>query len=236
MEYIAIKTRIMQPPQDDLFSLLDDYLVDVQEKDVILISSKIIAIHQGRCVSIEGANKSELIAQEADVVIETDYRPFPLTITHHTFLGAAGIDESNANGYYVLLPQRMFEVAEEIHAYLRKKHGLTEVGVVITDSRSQPFRYGAMGVSLAFWGIHPLESHVGNKDLFGRALKYERSNVVDALAAGATLVSGEVDECQPIVIARNSPHLFFTLENCKDELMVDPKEDTFRVLYERFLD
>lgn len=225
----------MQPPKDDLFDLMDDHLTDVKENDVILISSKIVAIHQGRCVPIAGADKSELILREADHVIKTDYRPFPLTITHHTFLGAAGIDESNANGYYVLLPENMFEVAKEIHGYIKEKHAVSNIGVVITDSRSQPFRFGAMGVSLAFWGIHPLESHVGKKDLFGRVLKYERSNVVDALAAGATLVSGEVDECQPIVIARNAPHLFFTEVNCKDELMASPKEDTFRVLYERFI-
>ena len=229
-----MKTRIMKPPQDDLFVLFEESLTDLHEKDVVLISSKVVAIHQGRCVPIGSVNKADLVAEEAEYTIFTDYRDYPLTIKHHTFLGAAGIDESNSNEHYTLLPERPFETAAEIHGYLRRTHNINELGVIITDSRSQPFRYGATGVSLSFWGIEPLQNHIGKKDLFGREMKLERSNIIDGLASAAALVSGEVAECQPIVVARDVPDLVFAEGNKKNELMASPEDDTFRILYERF--
>ena len=235
MEFIPIRTRVMNPPQDDLVGVLDEYLTELKNGDVVLISSKVVAIHQGRSVLVSEANKEELIKQEADIIIERDYFSTPLTATNHAFLGTAGIDESNGSGHYILLPEKIFEFAKESHAYLCQKHALNSLGVIITDSYSTPFRYGAMGVGLGWWGIEPLEDHAGRTDLFGRDIVYERSNVIDALAAGAIMVSGEVDECMPIVIARNVPRLKFTNKDTKDKLLVPYEEDLFRVLYERFL-
>jgi len=60
MEFIPIKTRIMQPPKDDLYPLLDEYLTDVEENDVVLISSKVLAIHQGRCIRRSGGEKRQM--------------------------------------------------------------------------------------------------------------------------------------------------------------------------------
>ena len=232
MQFIPVRTSILQPPQDDLFQALDRHLSDVRERDVVLGSSKVVAIHEGRCVRRSEVGKEELVLREADYLIRAPYRETPLTIKHHTFLGAAGIDESNGNGYYVLLPEDVFASAERMHTYLKKRFGLREVGVVITDSRSQPLRFGATGVALAFWGIVPLTDHVGKRDIFGREIQFERSNIVDGLAAGACVVSGEVAECQPVVIARQVPGLAFKEGNLEHLLMVDPAEDMFRVLYE----
>jgi hypothetical protein len=52
MQVIPIKTRVLTPPQDDLFAVLDEYLTDVQEGDIIAISSKVVALHEGRCESL----------------------------------------------------------------------------------------------------------------------------------------------------------------------------------------
>ncbi len=235
MEIIPIKTRKMLPPQDDLYGVLDQYLQDVREGDVVCISSKVIAIHQGRTTPIGSAEKTELVKAEADHLIHTDYHPFPLTIKFNTFLGAAGIDESNGNGYYILPPVAVFTVAEEIHKYLKKHHNLNNVGVVITDSRSLPFRFGATGVAISLWGFAPVESHIGKEDLFGREIRFEKSNLADAIATASVLVSGEVNECQPVVIARGVPNLVFTDQNHKEDLMVNPADDIFRILYERFI-
>lgn len=237
MQYIAVPTRIMTPPKDDLFAVLVESLPALQEGDVVLISSKVVAIHQGRTVRISDVpNKQSLIKGVSDVVIAREYAPStPLCIAHHTFLGAGGIDESNGNGYYILPPDTIFTFAEEVHEFLLIHHSLTKLGVIITDSHSAPFRYGATGIALGWYGIEPIEDHKGRTDLFGRAIKYERSNIVDGLAAGATVVSGEVDECIPVVIARGVPRLTFVKGNTKDELFVPFSEDYFRVLYERFL-
>jgi dihydrofolate synthase / folylpolyglutamate synthase len=235
MQFIPVKTKIFFPPHDDLFSELATTLPPLQDGDVVLISSKVVAISEGRCVSIEDTDKTKLVEREADYIIPTDYRPQPLTIKNNTFLGAAGIDESNGNGYYILLPEDCFKSAEILHQFLLKKHSLKNLGVIVTDSRSLPLRYGASGVALGWWGIAPLQDHIGSNDLFGRAFKYERSNIVDGIAAAANLVSGETDECMPIVIARDVPNLVFVSGDTRTELFSPLQDDTFRVLYKDLL-
>lgn len=235
MEFIPVKTKILEPPQEDLYSVLDASVPELKNGDIVCISSKVVAIHQGRTVRIGEADKAELVRREADHLIHTDYHPFPLTVKFNTFLGAAGIDESNGNGYYILPPDHVFETAAEFYRYFKKRHGVTDIGVIITDSRSLPFRFGAMGVAIACWGFSPIASHVGKKDLFGREIKFERSNLADGIAAAANLVSGEVAECQPVVIARGVPEVVFSDGDHSADLMVKPAEDIFRILYERFL-
>lgn len=235
MEYIAVPTRVLQPPQDDLFAVLDAALPPLQERDIVVVTSKVVSIHEGRCVPITGTKKEALVAAEADLIIPRPYWATPLTITRNAFLGAAGIDESNGNGYYILLPEDAFVSAERIHSYLRKRTGLSEIGVLITDSVSMPLRYGATGIAIAWWGFAPLQDHIGREDLFGRQIRAERSNLVDGLAAGATVVGGEVNECIPVVIARAVPGVTFVTGNTRDHLFSPYEDDTFRALYEKHL-
>jgi coenzyme F420-0:L-glutamate ligase len=237
MQFIPITTRILTPPQDNLLAVLKESLADVRDNDVLCISSKVVAIHEGRCVAKDSVDKQQLAASEADLVIPRSYWSSSLAVIHHTFLGAAGIDESNGDGHYILLPRDPFASAKVLHTFLCETYRVEKLGVIITDSRSHPFRYGATGVALAWWGIEPLEDHRGRLDLFGRAIEVERSNLVDGLAAGATVVAGEVDECIPVVIARNVPRFIFTKpnENTRDHLFSPYEEDTFRVLYDRWL-
>ncbi|MEK7461983.1 MAG: coenzyme F420-0:L-glutamate ligase [Patescibacteria group bacterium] len=235
MRFIAIKTRILQPPQDDLFDALDEALVDVIEGDLVVVSSKVVSINEGNCVLIEGIDKAALVAQEAELIVPRAYWPSPLTVRHNAFIGTAGIDESNANGHYILLPKDPFKSAKEIQLYLQNRFGLKKVGVIITDSHSAPLRRGATGVSIGYAGFAPTINYVGEPDLFGREMKIEVANIVDALAAGAGVVMGETNECQPVVVIRDIPNLTFTEEETKQNFLVPFAEDTFRVLYERFL-
>ena len=225
----------MKPPQDDLFAVLDEALAGVQEGDIIAVSSKVVAIHEGNCLPVAGTDKKELVTEEAELCIPRIYWSSPLTIKHSAFIGTAGIDESNADGHYVLLPKDPFVSAKNIHNYLTKRFQIKNAGVVITDSHSSPLRRGAAGVAIGWWGFHPTINHVGKPDLFGREFRIEVSNVADALASGAGLVMGETDECQPVVIIRDTPSITFTDIDTKDELFVSFEDDTFRVLYEGFL-
>jgi F420-0:gamma-glutamyl ligase len=235
MQFIPIKTKILQPPHDDLLIALTEAAAPIHNGDVLIVSSKVVAIHEGRCMLKEGVDKTALVAAEADVLIPTEYRPFPLTVTRHTFLSAAGIDDSNGNGYYVLLPQDCFASAERLYRWAIETYQVDQLGVIIVDSRSLPFRYGATGVALGWWGIAPLRSHIGTPDLFGRPFAYERSNIVDGLAAGATVVMGETNESTPLVVARGVPQLTFTTADTRAELLAPYVDDTFRILYERWL-
>lgn len=235
MELIPVKTRRMNPPKDDLFAVLDEALTDVHEADVVLISSKIVAIGEGRTHEASSVDKQALVEQEATFSVPRSYWKSPLTVVANAFISTSGIDESNADGYLVMLPEDPFTSANEIHTYLKKRFGLSEVGVVITDSHSQPLRRGASGISIGFWGFEPIVDHIGKEDLFGREMQIEQSNLVDGLSAAATIVMGEVAECQPVVIARDIPEIVFSEENHKDVVYVKPEDDTFRVLYEPFL-
>src|SRR3989344_9536240 len=70
MEFITVKTRVFQPPKDDFYDLLDSSLPRLREGDVLIITSKVLAIHQGRCLKIDpGVDKDKLIKLEADAFI-----------------------------------------------------------------------------------------------------------------------------------------------------------------------
>lgn len=234
MHYIPIKTRTFIPPQDNLFTVLDESLTDVQEGDVIVVTSKVVSIHEGRCVPMEGTDKSELVRREAEYIFNPEDRVHPLTITHHALISAAGIDESNSSGYYTLLPEKPFESAQEIYQYLRKRFNREHLGVIITDSHSLLFRYGAMSVSIGYWGFVPVESHVGRADLFGRLMKFSSTNIVDSISAGCALVTGECDESQPVVIVRNVPNVVFTDVDVREKLLIPFEEDIYKSLFKDF--
>ena len=236
MQYLPIKTRRLNPPQDDLYGVLNESIKELQEGDVVLVTSKIVSIHQGLCIPVSEADKRELVKEEADYLIDghENYRLSPLAIKHNALFYAAGIDESNADGHYILLPKKPFEVAERIWDFLTSKHGLENLGVIITDSHSVPLRTGAIGVSIGWWGIHPSESHQGKKDLFARPLSFSSTNIVDCLAAGAGAVCGESNESTPITIVRGVPNLRFTRENTQNVLFCSQKEDIFYPLLKHF--
>jgi coenzyme F420-0:L-glutamate ligase/coenzyme F420-1:gamma-L-glutamate ligase len=235
MEYIPIHTKVMKPPKDDLTTFLDSSLSDVREDDVIVITSKIVAISEGRCVGAEDFDKDAYVQESAQVIIPRSYWGTALTVTNNMLVSSSGVDQSNSDGYYTLLPEKPFVSAQKIHEYLAKRFNTERIGVIITDSHSVPCRYGAMVGAIAWWGFEPLLNHIGREDLFGRKIQHERSNLVDGIAAGAGVVMGEVDECTPIVIARGVPNLTFTQRDTKDTLFCPPQDDLMRVLYERFL-
>ena len=61
MRLLPIKTRALLPPKDNVYGVLNKHLPKLQEGDVLLIASKVLAIHQGRCIKLSYILKSELI-------------------------------------------------------------------------------------------------------------------------------------------------------------------------------
>jgi dihydrofolate synthase / folylpolyglutamate synthase len=234
MEIIPIKTRVLHPPKDNLIEVLDAALPILEEGDVVTITSKVVAIHEGRCIPIEGTDKEALVRREADLLSYPPERSKPITLTNHALILTSGIDESNGEGHYILLPKDSFESARKIRAYLMERYALTELGVVITDSHSLPFRYGAMSVAIGCWGFEPIESHIGRPDLFGREMVYSKTNIPDAIAAATTLVTGECDEAQPITIQRGIPNLVYTDKDPRPTFFVPYEEDIYRDLFKDF--
>lgn len=234
MKVTAIKTRIMKPPKDYLWQVLSESIKSLKEKDVVAITSKIISIGEGRCISLEKYNKDDLVIKEADLYLPRDLSPQGLvihTIKNNLVTASAGIDESNAKGYYILWPKDPFESAKKIWKFLKKKFNLKELGVIITDSRLIPLRRGVVGIAISFYGFKPIKDYRGKKDLFGREFKMETSNLPDSLATAAVLVMGEGAESQPIAIISDIADIKFTTKDQSSFLKINQKEDMFYPLF-----
>jgi dihydrofolate synthase / folylpolyglutamate synthase len=236
MRFLKVKTRVMLPPKDNLYGVLDRHLPKLKEGDIVFITSKILAIHQGRSVIVKNTKeKDRLVKKEAD-----KYMPgkalgeFYLTIKGNTLIASAGIDQSNADGYNILWPENVNKLLKEICLYLRKKNKVKKLAVVSTDSHSLPLRSGMLGVSTGFFGLEPLISYVGKRDIFGRKLRYTSINVVDALSATAVFLMGEGDERVPIVIARNVQNLRFTDRQTYRKIVIPEQNDLYYPILKAF--
>lgn len=132
-----------------------------------------------------------------------------LTQIGNLLVESAGIDISNANGYYVLLPRNPYRSAKDIWAYLKKRDKIKHLGVVITDSHSVPRRKGAEGFALASYGFKAAHIYKEQRDIFGREFHFTASDVADSIAASAVLVMGEGSECTPIAILTGLKNIDF---------------------------
>ena len=231
-----IKTEKITSDHKDLFEILDKSLPEMKENSVLAVTSKIVAICEGRVTKMEDVNKDALIEQESQYYLERKDNPYnvSLTITRNNLVATAGIDESNGNGFYILWPSDPQKSANQIRAYLKEKFKLKNVGVIITDSRTTPLRWGVTSFSLGFSGIKALIDYSGKPDLFGRLFKFEKLNVVDSLATAAALVMGEGDEQTPLSLIEDIPSVEFQDEdpNEKDleELTINIQEDLYTPL------
>lgn len=214
MRIQAIKTHPILPSERDLCAVLDRYLPELPERSVLAITSKVVAICEGRVRPMVGVDKQALIAEEAERYLPADPRyGVCLTIKQDMLIATAGIDESNSDGHYVLWPSDAQGSANAVREHLARRFELREVGVVITDSRTTPLRLGVTGVALAHSGFQALNDYVGTMDLFGRALRMTRVNVMDALATSAVLVMGEGSECTPLALLEELPFVSFQERN-----------------------
>jgi len=236
MQIVPIKTKIMYPPQDDLYKVLDQFLPVLQEKDVVIITSKILSIHQGHCIPINSVkNKNDLIKQEADIIIPNPEEEIILaTIKDNILIPFAGIDESNGNGYYILWPQNPSQEAKKICQYLKQKFSLTDLAVIINDSYLTPMRTGVMGISIGFYGLEPVEDNRGKEDLFGRQIKVSQTNIVDTLSALGSLYMGETKQQIPIVVIRDTEMVQFTDRETHQKITFPAKEDIYYPLLKKY--
>ncbi len=235
MHIKAVRTYPLVAPKDSLYEAIKKSSLSLREGDIVAISSKVVSIDEGRTLPIGSIEKEELIRREADW-----YRKAPrtsrwksrFTITQGGMASGAGIDESNGNGYYILYPKNSFKSARRLRAWLKKQYGIRELAVIITDSTSVPLRRGALGFALSWDGIDPLRDYRGTTDLFGRTIRVEMANLIDALAASAVLEMGEGDECTPLAVLRGAKNISLKNRPSKgDQLIVEPENDAFAPLF-----
>ncbi|HEY0010954.1 MAG TPA: coenzyme F420-0:L-glutamate ligase [Candidatus Paceibacterota bacterium] len=208
MEITPIALATLMPPKDDLYAKIRASALTLEEHDVIAISSKVVAIGQGRCVPQEGTDADELIRREADAYLDKDVVPGKFvthTLKGGTLIPNAGIDPFA--GYYVLWPEDPQGAAEEMLAWFKKEYGRKNLYLIITDSRSVFLRRGVVGMAIAWAGFEPVYDNRVRKDLLGHASGGSQTNVPDALAAAAVFVMGEANEGTPLVRMRGVPYV-----------------------------
>lgn len=215
MKITPIRTHKITRKDTNILSILDQYLSDLSEKTVVVVTSKIVSICEGRIVKMGTIDKDELIKQEAQYYLPRSSSKYnvSLTINRNILAASAGVDESNGNGYYVLWPADPQRSANDIRGYLKRRFSLKEVGVIITDSKTTPLRWGVTGIALAYSGISPLKNYIGTKDIFGKIMEYTKTSVIDSLASAATVVAGEGKEQTPLAIIEDIPFIKFQSRN-----------------------
>lgn len=225
-----IKTHVFQEG-DDLFIFITNYFKKLTEKSVIVVTSKIIALAEKRTVAAENIKtKEKLIRAESEFAIPTKY--VWLTVKDGMVMASAGIDESNANGKLILLPKDSFKTARFLRDKLRKHYSVRHLGVLITDSRTVPFRAGVTGVALGYAGFRGVKDYRGTPDIFGRKFKFSRTNVADSLATAAVFVMGEGNEQQPLAIIEKT-QIEFCDKIHRKELYINIQDDMYRPLFSK---
>ncbi|MGI0090890.1 MAG: coenzyme F420-0:L-glutamate ligase [Nitrososphaerales archaeon] len=213
--------------------------VFLRNRDIVVVSSKFAAVSEGRVVilceviptreAIDLAKSFRVSPALAQLVIEESslilggIPGFVLALTGEVLAPNAGIDRSNApKGSAVLYPKNPMKSAGELHRKLlaktnrgRRAAGISQLGVILSDSRVTPTRLGTTGIAIAFAGIRPTVDMRGKRDLFANKLKVTLRALADQLASAAQIPMGEASESTPIVIIRGAESAF---EHPRNEL------------------
>lgn len=251
----SVKLPIIKP-NDDLFKIILDIFEDkgiiLGDKDIIVISEKIIATAQGRVVDLTSIRNVsdqakelalkyimderivELILSEADMVLG-GVDTVVLAEINGMLIANAGIDHSNSGGenFVVLLPKNPQKTVNQYRNFFLKEFNLKHLGVIIADSRVQPLKRGTIGVAIAVSGFEPIEDCRGRADLFGRPLQITQRAVADDLVSAAQILLGEADEQTPIVLIKGAPVTF--IEKPPGSMQMDPEECLYMNIFAQYL-
>lgn len=198
MKIIAHKTREFQTG-DTVLTFTESEIPSLPEKSILAITSKIVSLSQKRLVAQNSISLKDLLLQETDRMVPVPNVPdYWLTESGGLLSLNAGIDTSNVDASYLLLPEAPFDVAAQLWRALKAHYGLQHLGILLTDSRTNPFYCGSIGRAVAWCGFDALNDYRGQTDMLGNRLENTVQNVVEPLAAAAVLEMGEADECCPL--------------------------------------
>lgn len=230
MKVLPRKTRIFREGES-LKDFIVAHIPRVAENTVLVITSKIVALAEGRTADIvDASTREKVIRSESDFAIRTLYTW--LTLKDGLLMSSAGVDESNADGKLILLPKDSFAVATKLRRELRAHYGVKNLGILIPDSRVMALRAGAVGVAMGYAGFRGIRDYRGTPDIFGRAMKVSRTNIADSLATAAVMVMGEGAEQQPLALITDAV-VEFTERTNRTELTIPPSHDMYRPFFEQ---
>ncbi len=226
MQVSAVHTDVFEEGAD-LVNFIVQFIPHVQENTVLAVSSKVVALWKNNTVPYEStAQKEALIKQHSTSALKTPLAW--LTIKEGMVMTNAGIDESNANGKLIFLPD-CYACAEELCTALKQQWHVQNLGVVITDSMILPLRAGVIAAAVGYSGFKGVKDLRGTPDIFGKALQTTLVDVADSLATAAALVMGEANEQCPLCVIENAP-VVFTEQTDRDEIKYPATDDLYTPL------
>lgn len=192
---------------DDLTAVISAGTPWLRDRDIVVVTSKIVSKSEGRLVGRptdpagrEAARQAAVDSETARVVAVRG-RTQIVETRHGLVLAAAGVDESNVGpDELALLPHDPDASARRIRDGLLITLGV-DVAVIISDTFGRPWRNGQVDVAIGVAGLTALRDHRGSVDPYGNELAVTVIAVADELAGAAELVMGKLDGV-PVAVVR----------------------------------
>lgn len=227
---------------NDLAALIVQYAATLEDRDVVVISSKAVSKSEGMVFEESELMPSafayqlstltqsspaycELVLRESAGILRTA-KGVVIARTKHGFVMAnAGVDASNTGvvGRFITLPVNPDASARRIRQAIAEKTG-KQVAVIIADTFGRAWRNGQTNMAIGASGIAVMDDYRGKTDNDGRDMSKTCISVADELAAAADLVAGKVSRV-PAVIIRG--YEYSTGEGI-DSLLMDESKNLFQ--------
>ena len=172
-------------PGDDLASALAAAAPWLRDRDVVVVTSKVVSKCEGRLVPApedpeeRDALRRKLIDDEAVRVLARKGRTLITENAYGLVQAAAGVDGSNiGSAELALLPIDPDASAASLRAGVAERLGV-DVAVVITDTMGRAWRNGQTDVAIGAAGLQVLHGYAGSTDPHGNELVVTEIAVAD---------------------------------------------------------
>lgn len=189
-----------------------------RDDTVFVIAQKVVSKAAGRYVNLQDIQPSAR-ALELAVAVDKDPRlvevilsesaevlrasPGVLVVVHRLgyVMANAGIDRSNIESgeQVLLLPEDSDRDCAELRSQL-ESHFSVRLAVIVNDSVGRAWRVGSVGIALGVAGLPATVDLRGQRDLYDRPLQVTEVGLADEIAAAASLLMGQADQGQPLVL------------------------------------
>jgi coenzyme F420-0:L-glutamate ligase / coenzyme F420-1:gamma-L-glutamate ligase len=192
-------------PGDDLAALVAG-AVELEDGDVVVVTSKVVSKAEGRLVAVPPGSDREAVrlsavAEETVRVVASRGTTTIAEQRNGLVLAAAGVDASNVRGdELALLPLDPDASAARLRDGLQALTG-RRVAVVVSDTLGRPWRVGQVDQAIGVAGLAPVRDSRGTTDSHGHVLEVTEIAVADELASAAELVKGKSDGV-PVAVVR----------------------------------
>ena len=220
--------------------------VGIKAGDILVIGQKAVSKSEGELVDISSVKPSfravglskrtgrppgfvDLVLRNTSKVVRADKTALIVRTRQGWTCLNAGVDKSNVQGAstFALLPKNPDASARVLRTSIMRMTG-KDIGIIITDTHSRPFRMGQVEETIGIAGINPFIDYRGSKDLFGYELRFKNVAIADELAGAAELVMGQGKERTPAAIVRGLRRVRFQARARSSVLVVSRREDLFR--------